>query len=529
MSFLAILHRAEKDCSDLSVELHPTMPPFHGVQVDNFTLVRNALQKAQKKIEFVQKISVLMHNSSLTSLNSEAVEALLESIEAFQQLWGFLFSSTVNQAYHFFGCPSSTYCNESLLELRSIAIALWVDFFSSLKEMESFFQSSISPSWAEKCVSALVSIVTLLLHEYIKEGERKDDVRPIVPTLNTENSLQNCVLIGCIAMSTIVQSTMQHRMALFTALRVLTPPLETMTFILKIEKILVPLEQEQKVLSDLVARYLSLPTPTSPPTKLLENTRKWILRYAFFYGEFVSQNVFSPCLLSQSPLETVPQNIPDEIHASVNPVCWSFWMWLCGLYQSTVTTYERNGEGNPSFDPVRLTAGQYLIAATIEQFFTCLHQWQVNIPAPLPRRIQTREILLLVFMVRLWREILGASIYHSMISRILCKLLATDVVKTIPSSHESTDTTEEGKLEDRKSMRKKNLKKRKDIKSNTNNFFAVIWAVPGLAPEEIQCITERHIVPWDLKFPKASFIRIILYGNPIYVTPHLCRRLKHVL
>lgn len=529
MSFLAILQRAEKDCSDLSAELCPTVPPFHGVEINKLALVRIALQKVEKKTEVVKTICLLKLTSSHSSLNSDSVKAFLESIEAFQQLWVFLFSVTINQAYHFSGSPSDVNCSESLLQLRGKAIALWVDFFPSLKDMESFFRNANPLLWAEKCVSVLVSIVELLLQEYIKESERTDDVHPIILTLNTENSLQSCVVTGCIAMSTIIQTTLKHRMLLFTALRTLTPPLETMTFILKIERILVPLEQEQKVLSELLARHSSSPSRSSPPTKVLENVRKWILRYAFFYGEFVSQYVFLPCLLSQSPLETVTQEVSDGNHANINPVFWSFWMWLCSLYQITVTMDKRSGEGATSLDSVRLTAGQYLIAAIIQQFFTCLHRWQLNIPASLPRSIQTREILLLVFMVRLWRDILGAAIYRSMISQILCKLLASAVVETRQSLHENTDITEKGKPEERKAMRRKTIKKRKNLKKNTNDFFAVIWAVPALSPQEIELITELHIVPWDPKFPRASFIRIILYGNPISVTPHLCRRLKFVL
>lgn len=526
MKFIEVLQRAENDCSDSSNELDQNIPlvPAHGSM--NLTFAKLSFRRVQENIESVKKLSSLNRNLSFVSLSTEALRKLTESIVSFQHFWDVVHFSTLNNGR----CNSNSEKDDKIFtelqELRKVGTSLWVTYFSHSQFLEPFFQNANALPWVNKCIASIVYSLSLFLHELIEEEEQKGNAEhaPSVPV--NKVFLRKCVVAGCSAAVVMIRTTLKYRMGLMMSLRVFTPPLQTMTFILNLENSLLPLTETEKKYLHLQSTQSTSPSHSCAVAKVLEVIQRSIRSFAFFYGEFIFEHMFSSSFLSHSRLHELIQNNSEDKSTAIRPVLWSFWMWLCGVYHATVGL-PTSGEGgeDDSLDPFRMTAGQYLMAAAIYQFVIRLHRWLLNIPAPLAKNIQNREVLLLVLLIRLWRDILGTAIYRSIVSRILYKLLAASAVEKLPLAHDSSKVDEAASPQ-RKSVKESSSQQSQNVK-NTNAFFAMIWAVPGLSPAELEQIRERNIVPWDPKFPRASSIQFVLGNAPIYITRHLCHRLRH--
>lgn len=523
MSLLAILERAENDFVERPVEQFPRGTVSSGQRLDILIFVRLSLKRVEEKIECVEKLSVLNRKLTFVSLSSDSVKFLTESVEYFHLFWDLFFSAIQSPSYG--GEPANDErSGNPIQELWSKASSLWISHFSSNQWMEPFFQSATALPFADMCLTSLIHTLSLFLNELNEENEQRDEIEhmPSVPVRKV--ALQKCIAAGCSAAATIVKTTLRYRMGLIMSLRIFTPPLETMSFLVKLENSVWVLEKAEDTVPHFSTRSSTSPPRLTPAGKLLEIVQDGVRRFAFFYGEFIFDHVFSFSLLSHSPLNVYNQNIPEGNHPAIRPVFWSVWLWLCSVYHATTTLGEKQ-ERN-SVDPFRMTAGQYLMAAIIHQFSIRLHRWLLNIPSPLPRPIQTSEILLLVLFARQLRYILGAAVYGSMVSRILYKLLAASAIEALPVVPELTFSDEEDNPHEQKSFNVDSGRKRV-LMENTSRFFTMIWATPGLFPEELDRIRELNIPPWDPNFPRASSVQFILSGDPIYITRDLCRRLRH--
>lgn len=419
----------------------------------------------------IRKIKANMNFSRTIHIEPRRLHDVVKALQQFQHVWQMLCH------------PTFLYTNQHE-KLFTEAIDMWNSYFSPSRWMESLFRDFKILKASQRCADALVFCILHLLQ---------------APP-SREAQFEKCISSGCAALITVVKSNITYRAQLMSELRVFTPPIETLAFLLRAEHSTIPLRENKWVLKNAACK------------KLADTIRRTKRGFSVLYGQIVSEELLAASLLLRrgDPHVTQCSSYPLDIR----PAFWSVWQICCGIYQSATKTH----------DHFSIKAGKVLLTSVLSQFAVQLKEWSEECSTA-QKHLHTREMVLFIFFVRLWRDFIGPDLYHVAIHKPLFKLVVASAIDDLPMPKRVVDAA----VNATEPSAKPNPKKEKaDAQStNTARFFAMVWAVPPLGDSELEMIIDQGTVPWDPLFPRAFSVEAITSSDsPIYITRHVRHRLR---
>eukprot|EP00796_Vickermania_ingenoplastis_P007368 gene7368-5184_t len=453
------LHISISVWNDLDAETHKRKPAKFG----NTTLavaVSSALRKIKKNMSFERNID---------KMQPLFLPPVVDSLRQFKYVWQMLCH------------PTFLFTNQHE-KLFTEATQMWNSYFTPSRWMEPLFRSPRGLDDSDECVASLVFCVLHLLQ---------------APP-SRELLFEKCITGGCAAIITTVKATVGYRAQLMGEMRVFTPPVQTAAFLLRADHYTIPLRENKWVIKNEACQKLS------------DAIRRAKRGFAHLYGQIVSEELLSASLLLRRGDPMVTQHLPYPL--GVRPAFWSFWQIACGIYQAATKTHNH----------FAVMSGKLLLASVASQFTVQLREWSEECSME-QKLLHSREVVVFVFFIRLWRDYMGPDLYNTMVLKPLFKLIAASAIDKLPLKREELE-------KDGDELKRDQIRKAKEDAQNANTakFFAAIWAVPALSPAELSVMIDQGSVPWDPQFPRSFSIEAITCGTPLYITRHVRHSLRQI-
>lgn len=314
-------------------------------------------------------------------------------------------------------------------------------------------------------VQHLKSLSTCLLHLFISYS-------------SLPSQLQRCVLCGCSTFIAVGKHVVNSRLATMHRLQVYLPPVETMSFILRMEAISMPLQEWS--LTHSCCR------------KLASSLRRVKRSFVQTYGRFLFDHLLQVPLHRHMKACVAPSATGTPLN--VCSVVWSVWQLCC--------SFLRPGGNRPVRDAV---SRRLLLSGVLTHFSVhtaaaaALHSADV-------KKAMSKDLCVFIFFVRLLRERLGES---SSLYKALYKLAVAYSIDGAAASESTTPRTPRSEEEE----------------NNTARFLSVVWMVPPLTSMDLTRVVQESLTPWSPLFPHADYLEAAV-ASDIQFSRHICRFLR---